>query len=320
MRLILCLVLQCLFSVPLFAQNLHFDASAGTDSEDIGIHFVVTDPANRRTGFLPTPGEIPEPLSIANLQEVPDASYLTNRLGSEDGDVDFEGIQFYSSPIVVGTYTVSVYGISDCKYTMRLDIYKNRDELLPVEFSGFVSNGSIVPYAIFIDPAKPILPEPIVIKAVTFNTLKQNLNVAWKLNQIGEDKFLRSLTKNIDLAEKLAGVCDRRKGKKDKGCQPAVAVLKLFIKRLELANRKCDNPADCDEEREWTAFREEHGKDADFKDFWREWDRDDWHKHKKSSKRFATDEALKIISEDAGWLIKSLGGAVEDNRDKGKKD
>ncbi|HBE88316.1 MAG TPA: hypothetical protein DDW67_04155 [Elusimicrobia bacterium] len=136
--------------------------------------------------------------------------------------------------------------------------------------------------------------------------------MARQLNQLGDEKFARSLTKNIDLAEKLAGVCDRRKGKKDKGCQPAVAVLKLFIKRLELANRKCDNSADCDEEREWAAFRKEHGKDAEFGGFWREWDRDDWHKHKKAVKRFVTDEALTIIREDAGWLIKSLEAAGAD--------
>ncbi|HBE88963.1 MAG TPA: hypothetical protein DDW67_07480 [Elusimicrobia bacterium] len=139
--------------------------------------------------------------------------------------------------------------------------------------------------------------------------------MAQKLNQLGDDKFAKSLVKNINLAEKLVGVCDRRKGKKDKGCQPSVAVLKLFIKRLELANRKCDNPADCDEEREWAAFRKEHGKDDDFKDFWLEWDRDDWHKRKKAVKRFVTDEALKIIREDAQWLIKSLGGEIEKGRD-----
>jgi hypothetical protein len=134
--------------------------------------------------------------------------------------------------------------------------------------------------------------------------------VAHKLGQLGDDKFAESLIKNIDLAEKLSDVCDKRKAKKD-NCEPAIAVLKLFIRRLELANRKCGGPDECDEEREWAAFRKEHGKDDDFKDFFREWDRDDWHKHKKSGRRFVTDEALKIIGEDAGWLIKSLGGFID---------
>jgi len=152
-------------------------------------------------------------------------------------------------------------------------------------------------------------------KDVTFTGLSQELYTFLKLGQLGDEKFARSLVKNIDLAEKLSGVCDKRKHRKDKPCQPAIAVLKLFVKRLELANRKCDNPSDCDEEREWAAFRKEHGKDDDYKDFFREWDRDDWHKHKKSSKRFVTDEALKIIGDDTGWLIKSLGGKLDKGHD-----
>ena len=182
----------------------------------------------------------------------------------------------------------------------------------------YISSGTISLYSLQFDPA-PGAPAPVIIKTITFVNLRGDVTVARQLNQLGDDRFASSLIKNIDLAEKLSGVCNKRKAKKDK-CEPAIAVLELFIKRLELANRKCDNPADCDEERELAAFRKEHGRDADYHDFFRDLDRDDWHKHKKSSKRFATDEALKIISEDAGWLIKSLGGAVEDNRDKGKKD
>ena len=125
--------------------------------------------------------------------------------------------------------------------------------------------------------------------------------------------FVASLTRNMDLAERLSGLCGKRKAKKDK-CEPAVNVLKLFVKRLELANRKCDNPADCDEEREWSAFRKAHGGDNDYKDFFRDWDKDEWHKQKKGSKRFVSDGALKIISEDAGWLIKSLGGEVKGSK------
>jgi hypothetical protein len=150
----------------------------------------------------------------------------------------------------------------------------------------------------------------IIVKTVTFDVLRNDVSVARQLNQLGDDKFIRSLAKNIDLAEKLAGVCDKRPRAKDKPCQPAIAVLKLFIRRLELANRKCDNPADCDEEREWAAFRKEHGKDDDYRDFFRDWDRDDWHKWKNKCKRFVSDEALKIIKEDVQWLIKSLGGEI----------
>lgn len=300
--------------MPLLAQNLHFNASAGTDSEDIGIHFVVTDPAGRRTGFLPTPGGIPKPLRVANLQEMPVASYLTNRLGSEDGDVGPEGIQFYSESVIVGTYTVSVYGIAETKYRLRFDIYKNRDELFPVKYAGFVSTGSIFQYAVYLDPTR-FTSVPIIIKIVTFDTMLQDLVVAQKLNQIGDDKFANSLIRMVNLAEKLAVKCDIHK--KDKKCSPAIAVLSMVIKRLEIANRKCDNKnlGTCDEDKDWNDFGKEHRKDRDYDDFFKDWDRDDWHKWKKECKRFVSDEALEIIREDAQWLIKSLGGEIGEKRD-----
>jgi len=173
-------------------------------------------------------------------------------------------------------------------------------------YDAYITSGTTQQYSVLVDPT-PGIPAPVITKTVTFDVLRNDVVVARQLNQLGDDKFVRSLTKNIDLAGKLAGVCDKRKAKKA-NCEPAANVLKLFVKRLELSNRKCDNPADCDEEREWAAFRKEHGKDADFKDFWREWDRDDWQKDKKKCKRFVSDEALKIITEDAQRLIKSLGG------------
>ncbi len=94
----------------------------------------------------------------------------------------------------------------------------------------------------------------------------------------------------------------------------------MVIKRLETANRKCDskNPRPCDEGKDWDDFDKEHRKDHNYNDFFQDWDKDDWHKHKKQCKRFVSDEALKIIKEDAQWLIKSLGGEID--KDHGKSD
>ncbi|MCG2726689.1 MAG: hypothetical protein L6420_10670, partial [Elusimicrobia bacterium] len=165
----------------------------------------------------------------------------------------------------------------------------------------------------------PGAPAPTIIKEVTFQLLRDDVLVAQKLNQIGDDKFVDSLIKQIILAEKLAEKCDKPKGHdkskghdtKDKVCKPAIAVLKLFIKRLEIANRKCDKPQDCDEEPAWLAFRKEYGKDKDFKDFFKKWDKDKWHKWKNKCKRFITDEALNIIRDDAEILIQDLGGKIK---------
>jgi hypothetical protein len=218
-------------------------------------------------------------------------------------------------PVLKDTYTIQFIGFANCTYSVEMYLRGQNGENAgePIVYETYIASGSTQQYALHLDPT-PGAPAPVITKTVTFDILRNDVVVAHKLNQIGDDKFMDSLVKNIDLAEKMSGVCDKRKSKKEK-CEPAIAVLKLFIKRLELANRKCVNPADCDEEREWAALRKERGKDDDFKDFWREWDKDDWHKHKKNRRRFVSDEALKIISEDAQWLIKSLGGKTDKARD-----
>jgi len=289
---------------------------------DTPAEILVTDSQGRRTGYsLIAPFDNSEQLNM--FEEIPGAIYSQEGVGaSSDEDpyaVDDSGFsnsrELRLQEAVQDKYTLQIIGRKTGKYSLDGTFEKTDGSYQSLEdLYGFIVQGQTTTMNIEYSPV-PGTPAPVITKTVTFNALRQDLTVAQQLKQIGDDRFVRSLVGNIDLTEKLAGVCDRRKGKKGKGCQPAVAVLKLFIKRLELANRKCDNPADCDEEREWAAFRKEHGKDSDFKDFWREWDRDDWHKHKKQCKRFITDEALKIISEDAGWLIKSLGGEIGDGHE-----
>jgi len=279
---------------------------------------MITDSLGRETGQNPFTSE--------DKGEIPDSGYSIESLGElkEGGDSATEGdvfsgpesTSFEMGPVqAVGVYNVRIYGIRDTKYALEILITDRDNKSRLLKFESYLSSGAINSLDVNIDPT-PGVPAPVITKTVTFDTLRNDVAVARQLNQLGDDKFARSLVKNIDLAEMLAGVCGKRRHGKDRPCQPAIAVLKLFVKRLELANRKCDNPADCDEEREWAAFRKEHGRDDNYKDFFREWDRDDWHKHKKKCRRFVTDEALKIIRDDTGWLIKSLGGKTGDEHDK----
>jgi len=288
---------------------------------DTPAEILVTDSQGRRTGYSPiAPFDNSERLNM--FEEIPGAIYSQEGVGaSSDEDpyaVDDSNLsnsrEVRLQEAVQDKYTVQIIGRKTGRYSLDGVFEKSDGSSQSLENSpGFIIQGETTTISIDYNPT-PGTPAPVIIKTITFNTLRNDVSVARQLNQLGDDKFVQSLVKNINLAEKLSGVCNKRKAKKDK-CEPAIAVLKLFIKRLELANR-CDKPADCDEEREWAAFRKEHGRDSDYKDFFRDWDRDDWHKHKKQCKRFVTDEALKIISEDAGWLIKSLGGSVEDERGK----
>ena len=252
-------------------------------------------------------------MGVNSFREIPNTSYGVDQTPSLDPTIvpdepESATLDFFP-PILKDTYTITFIGFADCKYTVGMylsDLNGNTGE--SIRYGTYITSGTTQQYVIHLDPT-PGASAPVITKTVAFDTLRSDISVARHLNQLGDDKFARSLVRNIDLAEKFAaGVCDKRKHRKDKPCEPTIAVLKLFVRRLELANRKCDNSADCDEEREWSAFRKEHGRDDDYKDFFRDWDRDDWHKHKKQCRRFVTDEALKIIKEDAHWLIKSLGG------------
>jgi len=278
---------------------------------------IVTDPLGRKTGVNLLLGSIKD--AAAYVNQIPDshAGYEASPMNSETGGASDTGnisVQIFKN-VATGKYNVSIFGSTTTIYNLNIDLRNSLGQFMDSSsVFGWVDAGGMVQYDVLLDP-NPGAPAPVVLKTVTFGMIRQDLIVAQSLNQIGEDKFVTSLSKTVNLAEKLAGVCDKRKHRKDKPCQPAIAVLKLFIKRLEIANRKCDSSDNCGEESEWAAFHKEHGKDHDYDDFFREWDRDDWHKHKKGCKRFVSDEALKIIKDDTSWLIKSLGGETDKDRE-----
>ena len=273
----------------------------------IGVSIIVTDSLGRRTGFNVDTNYSVEDIPNSNKSFGGIEDDLTGEPGTQSMDV------IIRRPVSPGIYQATVYGSTATAFFLTIGSNDSAGNTTDIQIQGVIDKDES---QVFIFNYSPLPGSTITFhKNVTSTSLRQGLYTFLKLGQLGDDKFVRSLVKNIDLAEKLSGVCSKRKSRKDK-CEPAISVLNLFLKRLELANRKCDSHSDCDEEREWSAFRKEHGRDDDYKDFFREWDRDDWHKHKKQCKRFVTDEALKIIKEDSQWLIKSLGGQAKDKRGK----
>jgi hypothetical protein len=320
------LLLTAFFGGNLYAKDVsHFMINAASFDQPFTdrhtkVHFIVTDSQGRKTGFKSFFTTDRGTLLVNEYREIPNSSYGVDQIGSLDPGVipdepESATLDFFS-PVLKDTYTIQFVGIGDCKYFADVHITDQLGETHSLLNSGYyIRTGTTQQYSAYLDPT-PGAPAPVITKIVTFDTLKQDLTVARKLNQLGDDKFVGSLTKMVDLAERLSGKCYKR-GKHEKGCAPAVAVLKMFIKRLETANRKCDSkkPQACDEDKDWDDFGKEHRKDHDYDDFFREWDRDDWHKHRKTCKRFVSDEALKIIKEDAQWLIKSLGGEIDKGHD-----
>ncbi len=317
-------VLLLLFAVcgQLQANDMsYFDISAGTGDTPTKVQFIVTDSLGRKTGFKSYVRDEDGDIGVRPYKEIPHSGYLMEATGSLDPSLvpdEPESASFGIDTLIRDTYTVTVVGFGDTKYFLDMTLSNAAGKISPILNSGYITAGTTQQYSIYLDPTSGA-PAPVIIKIVTFDTLRQDLQVAQKLNQLGDDKFAASLAKNIDLAEKLSGVCNKRKvhDKNDahdrEECRPAIAVLDLFIKRLEAANRKCDSkdPKACDEENDWADFAKAHRKDHDYDDFFKAWNKDGWQKDRKAAKRFVTDEALKIIREDAQWLIKSLGGEAD---------
>jgi hypothetical protein len=300
------------FSVSAFAATMEFRISTD-ESPELKLNPYITDPRGVKAGYLEDGGSTATDLG---------GGYGIDRIDDDvtPGSLGTASMEINVWPLRVGTYTVTFYGLSDTNYRIAAIYDRNidpKDLGQKIEYTGFISSGAVRTYSMLIaDPNQ----SPVLVKNVSFQLLRQDLQTAFTLGQLGDDKFVGSLARMVNLAERLAGKCDKR-DKRGKKCQSAIAVLNMVVKRLEAANRKCDskNLKACDEDKDWNEFGREHRKDHDYDDFFKDWDKDEWHKHKKDCKRFVSDEALKIISEDAGWLIKSLGGEVE-NEHKNEKE
>jgi len=281
------------------------------------VQILVVDSYGNKTGF--------DPILSKKVRNIKNSYYGIDVISNyETGEtITPETVKLGITPVESGTYTVILFGLKSTSYSLYSEFYNVNGDmiLLPISEIGYITQNSTQSYSLHLDPT-PGAPAPTITKIVIFQTLRDDFNVAQKLNQIGDDRFVNSLIRMVNIAEKLYNRCEnvKEKVKDDKHkklCyKPVIAILELIKKRLEIVNRICDNPGECkskcklkdecDEERAFDNFRKENIKEEGIKEFFSEWDKDEWHKHKKMCKRFVTDEALKIISEDIDWLIKSI--------------
>ncbi len=300
----------------LYGDDNNLFINAGNFSSKIEISFLVINPLNQKCGYIPKIGEV---------REISECSYGWTRLGDFEigsDENDWTTLEFAdNSEIILGTYTLIFYGLKDTRYWASL----NLGNILNIGFEDYISNGVVKNFVVFLDPT-PGAPTPVLTKLVTFQILRDDFNVAYKLNQIGDEKFVNNLIRMVDIVEKLSQKCEKIKDKikdnkeKTKCYKPVIAILRMMMKRLEAINKLCDSKTECkpkckqkqecDEDEVFKEFDNKYRKDTDFKDFFSEWDKEEYHKHKKTCKRYITDEALEIIATDINWLIKSFGEEV----------
>jgi len=335
---ILLLLLLC---SGLQAKDLsRFSIHAGSGDNPTKVQFIVTDSQGRKTGFESYYYGETGYINVNAFTESPHSNYYTEYISSLDPSdaPEPESAIFGMREVIKDTYTTQFIGIDNCKYHFVIN-FRNSEGKDAINLYGvnynYITKGSTQSYSLYLEPT-PGAPAPVITKMVTFDTLRQDFTVAQKLNQIGDDKFVSSLIRMVNVAEKLYNRCQQIKddSKQDKRkklyYRPVIAILELIKKRLEMVNRICDNPNECkskcklkdecDEETTFNNFRKGNIKEDGIKEFFIDWDKDEWHKYKKHCKRFVTDEALKIISENIDWLIKSLDGNKDKPKDKLDKD
>lgn len=264
--------------------SFYFDLNTG--STVTLVHMLIMDPLGRQTGCIPASG--------FSAQDIPNSSYVLEAIDNVvTGESGPEGVIFFVRPIMPGTYTVTLFGMAPTTYRVLMLADDSTGESAPPTediLQGYLTASASRQYVLQYNPT-PGAPKSVV-KVVTFDVLRQDLLTAKELNQIGGDKFVKSLLRMIDKAEKLTEKHKKPKGRKHGIKVAAVKILKAFIKRLDKAAKHEFD--DYDEDKEWKKWRKKH-------------------------KRFITPEALVILKEDAKSLIVQLGGKVKKEKKDKKK-
>ncbi len=284
------------------------------------VYPLLIDSQGRRTGYNPVDTSAPP------FAEIPGSSAGGERIDSdvsEELGTDIVIIavsatptgRYAIQPVPAGNYSLIIfstvsYGVA---YSFGADITDSsgHDESSGnITTQGFLSPGMTATYTINYNPAPGSA--VTVIKTVTFAILRQELQAAFQLGQIGDAKFVKHLDKILAEGEKAlapkpeekreAGKAQEHKqGREKPNKKKAIEKLKEFIHQLEEAAR--------------TEPQKKHGDGQFKKDDRGDHDRD--HEHK--PERFVTVIALKSLTDDARTLITQLGGKPEgDHNDRGQ--
>ncbi|MCK4798108.1 MAG: hypothetical protein KAT05_12050, partial [Spirochaetes bacterium] len=155
-----------LFSSSIFAENRddsYLGIRAYSNSENLQIHMVVTDPLGRKNGYtvFPFPHYIHE-FQGGYAEELP----MGDEVALES--VGYASISFNHGPVTKGIYTITFYGISDTSVFYEMETHDSNNVFnMPdgklYTFDGYISSGSVVEYKTYIDPT-PGAPAPVISK------------------------------------------------------------------------------------------------------------------------------------------------------------
>ena len=256
----------------------------GTFSTTTYAQLLLTDSAGRQTGQQGFQG--PE------IDNIPNSNYIVD--ATEDIDTGTSGVQRAEAgigPVTAGQYSLTVLGMATTPFQLTVRAAHTDGSSSLTTFQGFIVQNSTREYVTNFDPASG--GQLTVIKTVSFSTLREDLQTAFQLGQIGGRKFVDALDDLLAQGQKALKHQDDRDhhhdGDDDHSKREAVEKLREFIAQVDRAAKPKD--------------------DHDRKD-----DRD------RDEKRFATSTAAQSLTTDAKTLLQQLEGSPEKDHDHHDRD
>lgn len=227
------------------------------------VHFYIENEAGQRTGQLPNGHRVSEIPGTKN-------SYGTEALSNDvTGAPGFESVQFGLTDFPSGLFKLVLVPQATTSYFLRLDITNDNYSSSDNDYEGYAVAGSTIVYNFEFQPTNSS-PTPVA-KVVTLPSLRQSVQVALQIGQLGDAAFVSRLDNTLAKTQS-----DIVSGKN----KQAADRLDQFIHRLGSAFKKEPDIGD--------------GDDADDK------------KNASTMKRFVTKTAHDSLSEDARTLIVGL--------------
>lgn len=244
------------------------------------VQFYLENEIGQRTGQLPDGQRVAE---IPGTEDCYGTSSTANDVTGERGS---ENVEFQLSPFPAGRYKLVLLPLATTSYFLNMTIRNDNMRRARRNFEGYAVAGAAVAYSFDFAPTASN-PTPVT-KTVTFLGLRQSIQVAFQIGQLGDAKFVAKLDKTLAKGEAAAS-----RGRK----KEAVEKLREFVKELEKAAAN---------------GKDRHGKHE--------------HGHEKEDKRFVSSQALSSLRADAVALIAQLEPHHHDDDkkhghdDSGKKD
>lgn len=243
--------------------GIYITAGTGRSTHSY-VNFFVEDEAGRRTGRLPGGAEVAE---IPGTRGRYGTDSMDDLIANKAGP---ESVIFHISTFPAGHFNLVVVPLATTSYWLNFSIVNDNNARSHSVFDGYGVVGTTITFGFDHQPAAGA-PSPIV-KVVTFASLRQSIEVAKQVGQLGDAAFVSRLDKMLAKAQS-----DAASGKN----KQAADRLDQFIHRLDSAFKKEPDPND--------------GDDPDDK------------KNVNTMKRFIVKTALDSLNSDARTLITSLG-------------